>query len=242
MNMRVSHVVEKSGRRMPTIVAVRPDERKSDHYHIEFDNGAELLLDEAIVADERLAPGDTLDDADLERLRAAEEERTLIDRAAMFLAVRPRSRTETRRRLLRPAPHRTPPTAAAVDRALDRLEHMGYLDDAAFAEYWTEQRERFSPRSARAIQQELRQRGIDAETAAASAHPEGDEERAVTAGRKRLASLISADFQTFTNRMGGFLQRRGFSYGVSRTAIHRLWEELHGDPPHADELDGLEEE
>lgn len=222
---------------MPRITAVRPDERKPDHYHIEFDNGADLLLDEAIVAAERLAPGDTLSDADVERLRAAEEERNLIDRAAMFLAVRPRSRAETRRRLLRPSPHRQPPAAAAVDRALDRLEHMGYLDDAAFAEYWTEQRERFSPRSARAIQQELRQRGIDAETAAASAHPEGDEERAITAGRKRLASLTSADFQTFTNRMGGFLQRRGFSYGVSRTAIRQLWEESHRDSPHVDDFD-----
>lgn len=216
---------------------MRPDERKPDHYHIEFDNGADLLLDEAIVAEERLAPGDTLADADVERLRAAEEERNLIDRAAMFLAVRPRSRAETRRRLLRPSPHRQPPAAAAVDRALDRLEHMGYLDDAAFAEYWTEQRERFSPRSARAIQQELRQRGIDAETAAASAHPEGDEERAITAGRKRLASLTSADYQTFTTRMGGFLQRRGFSYGVARTAIRQLWEESRGDSAHADDFD-----
>ncbi len=218
---------------MPRITAVRPDGRRPDHYHIELDSGGELLLDEAIVAEERLAPGDTLAEADLERLRVAAAEREVFDRAAMFLAARPRSRAETRRRLLRPAPRRATPPVEVVERTLDRLEHLGYLDDAAFAAYWAEQRERFSPRSARAIQQELRQHGVDRETAAASADPDADEERAVAAGRKRLGSLAQADFQTFTTRMGGFLQRRGFGYGVARAAIRRLWAESRGAAPDA---------
>ncbi|HET9109368.1 MAG TPA: regulatory protein RecX [Ktedonobacterales bacterium] len=221
---------------MPSITAVRPDERRPDHYHIEFDTGGELLLDEALVAEERLAPGDRLDEADIERLRAAAAERDVFDRAARFLAARPRSRAEVRRRLLRPSPRRAPPPADAVERALDRLERLGYLDDAAFAAYWAEQRERFSPRSARAVRQELRQRGVDAETAAASADPDDDEARAVAAGRKRLASLAQADYQTFYTRMGGFLQRRGFGYGVARVAIRRLWAESHGEGFANDEL------
>lgn len=214
---------------MPSITAVRPDERRPDRYHIEFDTGAELLLDEALVAEERLAPGDRLEEADIERLRTAAAERDVFDRAARFLAARPRSRAEVRRRLLRPSPHRAPPPEAVVERALDRLERMGYLDDAAFAAYWAEQRERFSPRSARAVRQELRQRGVDAETAAASADPDDDEARAISAGRKRLASLAQADYQTFYTRMGGFLQRRGFGYGVARVAIRQLWAESRGE-------------
>ena len=132
-----------------------------------------------------------------------------------------------RRRLLRPSPRRAPPPADVVERALDRLERLGYLNDAEFAAYWAEQRERFSPRSARAVRQELRQRGVDAETAAASADPDDDEQRAIAAGRKRLRSLDQADYQTFYTRMGGFLQRRGFSYGVARVAIR------HSGPSHA---------
>ncbi|HEY7848513.1 MAG TPA: RecX family transcriptional regulator [Ktedonobacterales bacterium] len=216
---------------MPSITAVRPDQRRPDRYHIELDSGAELLLDEAIVAAERLGPGDTLSEADVERLRVAAAEREVFDRAAQFLAARPRSRAETRRRLLRPSPHRATPSVEAVERTLDRLEQLGYLDDAAFAAYWAEQRERFSPRSARAIQQELRQHGIDRETAAASADPEADEQRAIAAGRARIGSLAQADYQTFYTRMGGFLQRRGFGYGVARAAIRRLWAETHGDAP-----------
>lgn len=222
---------------MPSISAVRPDQRRPDRYHIELDSGDELLLDEALVASERLGPGDTLSEADVERLRVAAAEREVFDRAARFLAVRPRSRAETRRRLLRPSPHRAAPSAEAVERALDRLEQLGYLDDVAFAAYWAEQRERFSPRSARAIQQELRQHGVDRETAAASADPDADEQRAVAAGRARLGSLAQADYQTFYTRMGGFLQRRGFGYGVARTAIRRLWAEAHGKEPDADDFD-----
>ena len=220
---------------MPIITAVRPDQRRPNRYHIELDNGAALLLDETLVAEERLGPGDMLTEDDVERLRAAAAERDIFDRAARFLAPRPRSRAEVRRRLLRPSPQRATPSAEAVERTLDRLQQLGYLDDAAFAAYWTEQRERFSPRSARAIQQELRQHGVDRETAAASADPQDDEQRAITAGRKRLASLAQADYPTFALRMGGFLQRRGFGYGVARAAIRSLWEETHGDAPAEDD-------
>ncbi len=222
---------------MPSITAVRQDERRPDKYHIELDDGDELLLDEALVVSERLAPGDTLSADDLQRLRAAAAEHEVFDRAVRYLAARPRSRAEIRRRLLRPAPQRTPPPEDVIERALDRLERLGYLDDTAFAAYWAEQRERFSPRSARAIHQELRQRGVDAATAAASADPDDDEQRAITAGRKRLVSLASADYQTFYTRMGGFLQRRGFSYGVARAAIRRLWAEARGASSDAAEDD-----
>lgn len=218
---------------MPVITAIRLDERRPDLYHVELADGETLALDMALVAEERLSPGDTLAEADVARLRTLAAEREAFDRAARFLAPRPRSRAEVRRRLLRPSPHRAPPPAAVVERVLDRLERMGYLNDAEFAAYWAEQRERFSPRSARAVRQELRQRGVDTETAAASADPDDDERLAIAAGRKRLASLAQADYQTFFTRLGGFLQRRGFSYGVARAAIRQLWAETRGegDPP-----------
>lgn len=227
---------------MPTITAIRPDERRPDLYHVEFAGGETLALDAALVAEERLSPGDTLADADIERLRAQAAEREAFDRAARFLAPRPRSRAEVRRRLLRPSPHRAPPPVDVVERALDRLERLGYLNDTEFAAYWAEQRERFSPRSARAVRQELRQRGVDSETAAASADPDDDERRAIAAGRKRLASLAQADYQTFFTRMGGFLQRRGFGYGVARAAIRQLWAETRDEgAPTADAADDADD-
>jgi len=117
--------------------------------------------------------------------------------------------------------------AALVERVLDRLEHLGLLDDAAFAAFWAEQREQFSPRAARAITQELRQHGVDREIAAEATNPDRDEEQAQLAARQRLRSLHTDDYATFRTRLGGFLQRRGFGYEVASRVIHHLWTETH---------------
>jgi regulatory protein len=214
---------------MPIIQALEKDERRPERYHLRLDDGRTLTLHESLVVSERLTPGRHLDEATIARLDEMERERALVDRGARYLATRPRSSLEVRRRLLRPAPGKESPSAEAVERALDRLAEFGYLNDAAFAQYWTEQRDRFNPRSARAVRLELRQRGIDDETAAASATSDDDEERAVTAGRKRLRALAQTNQRDFTQRMGGFLQRRGFGYGVARAAIRRLWDEVRAE-------------
>ena len=46
---------------------------------------------------------------------------------------------------------------------LERLAELGYVDDAAFARWWGEQRDRHSPRGLRMIEAELRQRGVSRE-------------------------------------------------------------------------------
>jgi regulatory protein len=83
--------------------------------------------------------------------------------AAAFLAVRPRSVEETRRRL-RHLGFR----ADLVDRAVARLVELGYLDDAAFARAWVERRDRSRPRGELVLRRELRARGIPDEAIAAA--------------------------------------------------------------------------
>jgi regulatory protein len=114
---------------------------------------------------------------------------------------------------------------------------MNLLDDRAFAEFWAEQRERFSPRAAYAVSQELRARGVDRDTAEAAVDPEGDAERALEAGRARARGMTSLDYPTFRSRLGSFLLRRGFSYGIVRDTMRALWEETHGDHPNTDDED-----
>ncbi|HVA87331.1 MAG TPA: regulatory protein RecX [Candidatus Saccharimonadales bacterium] len=76
--------------------------------------------------------------------------------AARFLEARPRSTTETRRRL-RAAGYPGP----LVDAAIDRLTELGLLDDDAFARGWIESRDRARPRGERALRHELQLRGLD---------------------------------------------------------------------------------
>lgn len=81
-----------------------------------------------------------------------------MEAAAGFLAVRPRSIAETRRRLRHLGyPH------SLVDEVVDRLIEMRYLDDEAFARSWIESRDRARPRGEAALRRELALKGVSRE-------------------------------------------------------------------------------
>src|SRR5215831_2723685 len=225
---------------MATITALQPHRRHADEWHISLDGDYAFTLDGATLVAEGLAVGMELSEEDIARLRAAAEERRIYDSALSFLTARPRSRAEVRRRLLRPRPNRQPPATEVVDRVLARLERMGLLDDREFSGFWVEQRERFSPRSASAVRFELRQRGVAREITEETVDSDQDEERALAAGRQRLRSLGGLDYETFRDRLGPFLLRRGFSYAIARQVMKTLWEESHGDGPEENSDDMLD--
>jgi regulatory protein len=79
----------------------------------------------------------------------------VMDAAATFLGVRPRSVDETRRRLL----HLGYP-AALVDEVVNRLIDMRYLDDEQFARDWVESRDRARPRGETVLRRELGLKGV----------------------------------------------------------------------------------
>ena len=156
--------------------------------------------------------------------RSGRSSKTLEDERAYsaglrLLSYRPRSRAEVSQRLARKF------TTEAVNRALARLVEHGYLDDAAFARFWRENRETHRPRSAFLIKRELLQRGVARDVAETATEGVDDGETAYRAGLGRLRVLRGLDEATFHRRMGDYLRRRGFSYSVTRSTVQRLWEE-----------------
>jgi SOS response regulatory protein OraA/RecX len=92
------------------------------------------------------------------RRAAVDDPAVVLEAAARFLEVRPRSIAEVRRRLGE-AGYR----GDLVEGAVERLVALGYLDDAVFARAWVESRDRARPRGARALREELRRKGVAAE-------------------------------------------------------------------------------
>ncbi|HLI06821.1 MAG TPA: RecX family transcriptional regulator [Ktedonobacteraceae bacterium] len=179
-----------------------------------------------VVIQMGLEVGQELAPAQLARLQHEEALQQAVERSYNYLSYRPRSREEVRRYLRR---KETPPDI--IDEALARLDSLNLVDDHAFAEFWVESREQFSPRGARALKNELRLKGVDRDVVDELVDAEKDEERALNAGRKKAASLLripGMDYATFRTRLGSFLQRRGFGYSVSAHAVRALWEELRG--------------
>jgi len=111
-------------------------------------------------------------------------------------------------------------------RLLDRFTEVGLIDDAAFARTWVEQRQAGKGLAKRALQQELRRKGVDDETvreALDEVDPEAEEEAARSLVRRKLRSLARFDDTTATRRLVGMLARKGYGAG---TAYRVVREEL----------------
>jgi len=147
--------------------------------------------------------------------------------AARFLAARPRTRWELERRL-----RRAGADDARIQGTLTRLAALGYVDDAGFARWWAEQRDRHSPRGRRLVEAELRQRGVprdvleelrDEELAEPAldheALPTSEAERARFALQRHLRGRPLPVDRRAVQRVGMFLVRRGFDPETVRGAL-----------------------
>ena len=204
---------------MATITALEVQKRSQDRVSVYLDGefAFGLPIDEAA----RLHTGQVLLDAEITALRAIDAVARTFDRAVKLLARRPYSTTELRRHL------ETKEIAPAViDEALDRLARLGYVDDRAFALYWVENRERFRPRGPRALQYELRQKGV-ADAIIAEVLAELDPfDSAYQAAQEKVRRLQGTDQAHFRNTVGAFLVRRGFGYDIVREVIDQIVAEL----------------
>jgi len=206
------------------ITALEPQVTNPERINVFVDGRFLLGVNASVVFQMGLEPEQELQPVQLEELRGEAAMQQAVDRAYNYLSYRPHSREEVRRYLRR---KETPP--AIIDAALARLEQLDLVNDHAFASFWVESREQFSPRGARALKNELRMKGVEREVVEELIDDEKDEERAMLAGRKKALSLVripTMDFATFRTRLGSFLQRRGFGYEVSTRTVRALWKEL----------------
>ena len=158
-----------------------------------------------------LAIGQELDEETIARLQEQDAYQRGMDKAFRLLARRPRSEQEIDE-ALRQAGH----SDAVRARVLARLREMAYLDDRAFARWWVENRVQFSPRSIRALRQELYQKGVPRALIDEALAPLDDEQLALAAGQQRAYRWQHLPRADFEKKMIGYLQRRGFDYTTAR--------------------------
>jgi regulatory protein len=208
-----------------TITRIAPLRRVRGRFAIEIDGRGGLTLSEDVLVRSGLSVGDPLDAAAIADLLSSDEIARAIEAALNFLAYRPRSEREVRDRLRRGAFN-----ADTVDRVIARLYEWRYLDDADFARRWVENRTEQRPRGRRLLQQELRQKGIDAETAReVIADADLDEAAAAEAlARRRAPSYAGEDPAVIRRRLAAYLARRGYDYDVVRIALDRALGEDDG--------------
>jgi regulatory protein len=108
---------------------------------------------------------------------------------------------------------------------LYRLQEQGLINDEEFARSWSESRQRTKKLSKRAIVNELRAKGIEAEVIEIVGS-EIDENRehdlALELATRKYRPITHLDQELIQRRIQGALARRGFSSGLINTVMREL--------------------
>jgi regulatory protein len=215
------------------VTAIEPQAKRADRFNLYVDDHFAMGLSSDVAATVRV--GQELSRADLEKLASAEQIERARECALRFLQVRPRSEQELRRQLV----SKNYPEEI-IAQVMGRLTDVNLVGDREFAKYWVENREGFKPRSKRALQYELRQKGVPASEIERAVKRVDERESAYRAAQPKAARWQALDEQAFRDKLSGFLARRGFAYSITRETVNRLWQELKGTNPSQEQAWDLE--
>ncbi len=205
---------------MGKITALR-ETKGGQRINLHLDGRFAFSLSADVVSSEGLSCGQVLTENEIDTLAKSDRYQRCLMAAVNFLSYRPRSASELRVKLQRRGFDRE--TRAKV---MESLEAKGLLDDAAFAQFWTENRESFSPRSRRLTRIELQKKGVSNDAIAQAVASIDDSDSAYRAAASHVKSMRWSDRDQFRRRLGGYLQRRGFGYAVVETTLEKIWNEV----------------
>jgi regulatory protein len=205
---------------MKKITGLKARRSREKRVNIFLDGKFALDLLAEVALKEGLKVGQELSESRLEALAGLDRGQRCRNAAIRYLGYRPRSEAEIRQRLLKRGFD-----SDVIEKTLRRLEEQGLVDDAAFARFWKDNRESFSPRSRRLTGLELRRKGLTADVIETVVVEIDESDSAYRAARIKARRLPISDYQLFRRRLGAYLGRRGFDYGIIRETVNRIWQE-----------------
>ncbi len=208
---------------MRKITALRIGRGRGKRVNIFLDGKFAFSLEAEVAAKEGLQVEEVLSDEQIEALARSDHFHRCLNAAIHYLSYRPRSESELRERL-----RQRGFDGDTQEAVITRLKEQGLVDDMAFAQFWKDNRESFSPRSQWLTKLELRRKGVANDIIDQVVDAIDNDASAYRAALGKARSLPQFDYQSFRRRLGEYLKRRGFSYGVIHHTVERLWQEQEG--------------
>ncbi len=197
---------------MKTIEQLRPKKRQPETLVVVWADGEEEALSAEVVDRFALSSGRRLNDQELEAIRRLNEEVRCRQAAWRLISLRPRSQTELVRALCQ---RKFPVQTARL--IVERLVERGYVDDRTFASLFVQERLR-RRQGIRAIEMELKKRGISREEAAealeGASDPDEQRENARALLEKWSRRSKPEDPRKRQQAAAQFLFRRGYEPDV----------------------------
>jgi regulatory protein len=204
---------------MNIVTALTAQKRNQERLNVYIDGRYAFSL--AIEAAAGLTIGQSLTEADLTALQAADTYARAKTAAQRLLSYRPRSVAEVTQKLVQKGYD-----DLVIDRVVQHLQETALLDDAAFAAYWVEQRQTFRPRSRLALRDELRRKGVKRQIIETAVAAIDEHEAARRAAAAKVGRWHKLPPETFRQKAGQYLQRRGFSYDIIKSVVQELWQSV----------------
>ena len=205
---------------MSKITALRAGKGRGKRINIFLDGKYAFSLEAEVVIKSGLQVGQELSNGQIETLTGSDHFHRCLNAATHYLNYRPRSESEIRERL-----HRRGFDGDSIEAVITKLKEQGLVDDMAFAQFWKDNRESFSPRSQWLTKLELRRKGVADSIIDQVVDEINDDDSAYRAALSKARSLPLADYQNYRRRLGEYLKRRGFGYGVINNTVERVWQE-----------------
>ena len=210
--------------RAKTITALVLQKTARDRVNVFLDESYAFGLAAILAAPLRI--GQILSEQEIDALRADDAQEHAWGLALKFLSFRPRSEAEVRRYLAGKGLD-----AANTNQIVERLFRLGYLDDQAFARAWVASRNSLRPKGPRALQYELRSKGVAADVIEEAVAGFAADEAAYAAVSKPAARWRTLEQRAFRQKVQAFLARRGFDYDIIQKTVERLLAEVDAAGP-----------
>lgn len=212
---------------MPKITSLTVQKKNKERINVFLDG--EYAFSLAAITAASLRSGQEISQAQIVELQMEDSYERGKEAVMRLLSYRPRSVAEVRGKLKgKEFPE------VVIERVLNRLQELDLLSDRAFVRYWMEQRENFRPRSAMALRQELMQKGVARELIDEALADLDEDSAAYRAAEKKAVQWGRLSRDEFNNKVGAFLQRRGFSYSIIKNVVDDLWT-AHGSSEYEQE-------
>ena len=205
---------------MKRITAIHAGRGRGKRVNVFLDDKFAFSLEAEVAVMEGLKVGQEISSSQIEALTRSDNYRRCLNAAAHYLSYRPRSESELRGRL-----YQRGFGEDSIEAVITKLKEQGLVDDIAFAQFWKDSRETFSPRSQWLTKLELRRKGVADSVIDQVVDAVDDEASAYRAALKKARNLPKTDYQSFHRRLGEHLRRRGFSYGIINHTVNRLWQD-----------------
>lgn len=201
------------------ITKIQPQKYRKDRVNIYIDGEFALGLMADIQYKYGLEEGMEIEEEFLEEILLKEEIARAQNIALRFLGYRQRSKKEIVDRLAKEGFDDD-----IIETCLDYLKEYKLVDDLEFAQSFVEDKINFNNHGPSRIRYDLYRKGIGDEIIdqVLVEDEESQYRRALDLGKKRIRSYRNDDRNGQYRKLGGYLQRRGFSYGVVRKVLEEL--------------------